>query len=175
MRILITIMAVLALSGCASTVVTDYDSTTAFGKYQSWAFAPEDEKQDFLSLDSARVQSAIEREMKREALSQVNNDDADLLVSYKVVEEEKLDSTGFSYGLGLGRGSFGWGVATAPPVQKVKEGKLVLEFIDTDNSRVVWRAASRRYLNERQSPKARHKLIDEVVADMFKEYPPMKE
>jgi hypothetical protein len=37
---------------------------------------------------------------------------------------------------------------------------------------VIWRAASRRYLNENQSPETRRKLIDEVVQEMFTKYPP---
>lgn len=172
MRIVIAIVVALALSGCASKVLTDYDAATVFSSYTSWTFAPVDKNQDFLSLDGARVQTAVEREMKQGGLQKVSGDQASLLVSWKVVEEEKLDGTGFSYGLGFGRNSFGWGLSTAPPVQKVKEGKLVLEFVDTDTNRVVWRAASRRYLNERQSSQTRQKLIDEIVTDMFKEYPP---
>lgn len=178
MRILMAVVVALTLSGCASKVLTDYDSAAAFSNYTSWAYASVDEiqrqNQSFLSLDGARVQSAIEREMSRKGLREVTGDEADLLVSWQVVEEEQLDSTGVSYGLGFGRNSFGWGVATAPPVKVTKEGKLVLEFVDSDTSRVVWRAASRRYLNERQSSKDRQKLIDEVVTDMFKEYPPGK-
>ncbi|OEY65306.1 DUF4136 domain-containing protein [Marinobacter sp. X15-166B] len=174
MRILMAVLVALSLTGCAGKVVTDYDSTIEFTRYTSWAFAPENANPDFLSLDGARVQAAVEREMRQEGLQQTADTEADLLVTWRVAEEERLDSRGFSYGLGLGHNRFGFGLATVPPVQQVKEGKLVLEFVDTDTKRVVWRAASRRYLNESQSPATREKLIDEVVTEMFKQYPPAR-
>jgi hypothetical protein len=54
----------------------------------------------------------------------------------------------------------------------VEEGKLVVELVDAKTRQVVWRSASRRYLNESQSSESRQALIDEIVADMFEEYPP---
>ncbi|MEE3117537.1 MAG: DUF4136 domain-containing protein, partial [Pseudomonadota bacterium] len=97
---------------------------------------------------------------------------ADLLASWRIVEEERLEQIGVGLGFGLGRGNFGWGLASAPPVREVEEGKLVVELVDTELNEVVWRAASRRYLNENQSPEKRRELIDEVVAEMFSKYPP---
>lgn len=48
----------------------------------------------------------------------------------------------------------------------------MVELADSETKNVVWRAASRRYLNENQSPETRRELIDEVVAEMFTKYPP---
>jgi hypothetical protein len=45
-------------------------------------------------------------------------------------------------------------------------------MVDRTTEEVVWQAASRRYLNENQSPETRRKLIDEVVSEMFSKYPP---
>ena len=163
----------LAMTGCASNVVTDYDSATVFGNYNSWDFAPtKAESEDFVSLDGSRIKSAIERELKQEALRKVPANEADLFVAWRIVEEERLERKGASFGFGFGSGNFGWGIAAPPPVEKVEEGKLVIELVDTSNKRVVWRAASRRYLKEDQSPESRRELIDEIVKDMFDEYPP---
>jgi hypothetical protein len=76
------------------------------------------------------------------------------------------------FGLGFGTGNFGWGLSTAPPIEKIEEGKLVIELVDSETRQVVWRSASRRYLNERQTSESRRELIDEIVTDMFEEYPP---
>lgn len=172
MRIWIVSLMLLALTGCASSVVTDYDQDVVFNSYSSWAFADLAGEKQPLSLDSARVQNAIERSMDRKGLQKVPVDEADLLVSYGIEEVERIERTGISYGLGLGRGAFGLGAATVPPVREVKEGKLVVQLIDSDTDRVVWRAASQRYLNEDQSPETRQELIGEVVAEMFSKYPP---
>ncbi|MDX1756555.1 MAG: DUF4136 domain-containing protein [Marinobacter sp.] len=172
MRIPALLLALSLLAGCASKVVTDYDAAASFENYQTWAFAPGLQAQGFTSLDSARVKNAVTREMAAKQLRSVSSEQADLLVAYQVVEEERLQSYGFSYGLGFGHRPFGWGIASAPPVREVKEGKLVVELVDRASEKVVWRAASRRYLTEDQSPEYRSELIDELVTEMFNRFPP---
>lgn len=171
-RLLMAALIAMALAGCASNVVTDYSSDAAFDNYSTWAFVPVEGDTNFLSLDGTRVQKAIERELALKSMSKVAEAEADLLVSWRITEEERLEQSGVGLGLGFGTGNFGWGVSAPPPVREVKEGKLVVELVDTGSKKVIWRAASRRYLNEKQSPQKRGKLIDEVVAEMFSKYPP---
>lgn len=171
-RILLMSFVVLTMAGCASNVVTDYSSTAVFGNYSTWAFAPEAGESSFVSLDGTRVQAAVERELNRKAMRKAPDNDADLLVNWQIVEEDRLDRTGVGLGFGFGSGNFGWALSSAPPIREVKEGKLVVELVDTSTKQVVWRAASRRYLTESQSPESRRELIDEVVAEMFSKYPP---
>lgn len=174
-RFLMVALAVLvtsAMAGCASNVVTDYNSGVVFGDYSSWAFAPSAGDTAFISLDGNRIQNAVERELNRKAMNKVEAPEADLLVTWQIVEEERLERSGLGLGFGMGRGNFGWGLSSAPPVREVKEGKLVVELVDKSSEEVIWRAASRRYLNENQSPETRRKLVDEVVAEMFSKYPP---
>jgi len=172
MRILFVAAMALVLAGCASNVVTDYNSATVFGNYASWAFAPNQQDSGFTSLDDSRVRNAIERECTRKAMKKLPNTEADLLVSWQIVPEERLEQVGVGLGFGFGRGNFGWALSAPPPVREITEGKLVVELADRRNEEVVWRAASRRYLNENQSPETRRKLIDEVVSEMFSKYPP---
>lgn len=172
MRILLIAAMVAVLAGCASNVVMDYNSATVFGNYTSWAYAPSQQNSEVTSLDDARVRTAIERELNRKALKQTTDTEADLLISWQIVPEDRLEQVGVGLGFGFGRGNFGWGVSAPPPVREITEGKLVIELADRRNSEVVWRAASRRYLNENQSPETRRKLIDEVVSEMFSKYPP---
>ncbi|GGE56128.1 hypothetical protein GCM10011533_05760 [Streptosporangium jomthongense] len=171
-RFLIVALVALAMAGCASNVVTDYNSAAVFDNYSSWAFAPVSDNSAFVSLDGNRVRNAIERELNGKAMSKVDAEKADLLVSWRIVEEDRLEQSGVGLGLGFGTGNFGWGLAAPPPVREVKEGKLVVELVDRSSEQVVWRAASRRYLNEDQSPEKRTKLVNEVVAEMFSKYPP---
>ena len=172
MRILFVAAMALVLAGCASNVVTDYNSATVFGNYASWAFAPNQQDSGFTSLDDCRVRNAIEREFTRKAMKKLPDTEADLLVSWQIVPEERLEQVGVGLGFGFGRGNFGWALSAPPPVREITEGKLVVELADRRNEEVVWRAASRRYLNENQSPETRRKLIDEVVSEMFSKYPP---
>ncbi|SFM37859.1 DUF4136 domain-containing protein [Marinobacter zhejiangensis] len=173
MRITHLILALcVVLSGCAANVVTDYDAAASFDQYQSWAFSGDQQESGFLSLDSARVEAALVRELNAKNLVRRDADEADLLVSYQLVQEDRLETYGFSYGVGFGHRNFGWGLATAPQVREVTEGKLVVRLADRNTQQVVWQAISKRYLNENQSPETRSELIDESVTDMFALYPP---
>ncbi|MBK1852282.1 MULTISPECIES: DUF4136 domain-containing protein [unclassified Marinobacter] len=171
-RFLMVALVAVAMAGCASNVVTDYNSTVVFGDYTTWAFATGAGNSTFVSLDGNRVQNAVERELARKAMSKVEESEADLLVSWQIVEQERLERSGVGLGMGFGTGNFGWGLSAPPPVREVTEGKLVVELVEASSEKVVWRAASRRYLTENQSPKSRSKLVDEVVAEMFSKYPP---
>lgn len=171
-RFLMAALVTLAMAGCASNVVTDYNPAVTYGDYSSWSFAPEAGSSSFVSLDGNRVRSAVERELNLKAMTKVGMPEADLLVSWQIVEEERLEQSGVGLGFGFGTGNFGWGLSAPPPVREVKEGKLVIELVDKSSEEVIWRAASRRYLNENQSPGKRKELVDEVVAEMFSKYPP---
>jgi len=172
MKTIVAGLMVLILAGCTANVVTDYTHAARFGEYASWAYAPEESDSTIVSLDDTRVRAALERELKRKGMRQLPAEEADLLVRWQIVEEERLEQSGVGLGFGFGSGHFGWGVAAPPPVREVKEGKLVVELVDSETMQVVWRAASRRYLRESQSPESRRELIDEVVAEMFSHYPP---
>ncbi|HLV78549.1 MAG TPA: DUF4136 domain-containing protein [Marinobacter sp.] len=172
MRVLFVAAMALMLAGCAGNVVTDYSPTTVFGNYASWAFAPGQQDTGFTSLDDSRVRNALERELDRKNLRKLPDTEADLLVSWQIVPEDRLEQSGLGLGFGFGRGNFGWALSSPPPVREITEGKLVVELADRRAEEVVWRAASRRYLNESQSPQTRRKLIDEVVSEMFSKYPP---
>ncbi|WP_303285235.1 DUF4136 domain-containing protein [Marinobacter sp. SS8-8] len=172
MRFVMLAIVALAMTGCASSVVTDYNSSVVFGNYSSWAFGNGTDSSSFISLDGTRVRAAIERELNRKALRQVPESEADLLVNWQIVPEERLQQIGPGLGFGLGHGSFGWLLSSPPPVREIEEGKLVVELADSESKQVVWRAASRRYLNENQSPETRRELIDELVSEMFARFPP---
>lgn len=171
-RFITCVVVALALAGCASNVVTDYDSATVFGDYKTWAYADDAGAGSFLSLDGSRVKSALERELASKAMKPASAAEADLLVNWHIAREERLEQSGLGLGFGFGTGNFGWGLSAPPPVREVDEGKLVIELADAKSRQVIWRAASKRYLNENQSPETRRKLIDEVVQEMFTNYPP---
>lgn len=171
-RLVTCLLAALAMAGCASNVVTDYNPSTSFGNYNTWAYGADAGADSFMSLDGSRVKSALERELAGKAMKPVSSAEADVLVNWHIVKKERLEQSGLGLGFGFGTGNFGWGLSAPPPVREVDEGKLVIELADAQSRQVIWRATGKRYLNENQSPETRRKLIDEVVQEMFTKYPP---
>ena len=157
------------LAGCASTVSYDYDTTASFADRQRFSFLTP--TQQATTLDSRRIRAAITQELTEKGLVETTTD-ADMLVAYQVEDARRLESSGLSFGLGIGGSRSLFGISTAPPAREVKEGRLVVEIVDPARNEVIWRAASRRNLSPDLTPAKRSTRISEIVADMFKNYPP---
>lgn len=171
--VLVCVLALL-VTGCASNVSTDYDSQAAFATYSSYAFAP-DQSERVQSLDDSRVRNAVDQAMRAEGYEKVPPGEADVWVRFRFEDERKYESTGFSYGLGMFNSPFGFGVSTRPEARPVRQEKLVLELVEPAQSRVVWQGNSREYLTENMGPQTRAELIDELVNNMFMQYPPQEQ
>ncbi len=161
----------ILLSGCASVVI-DYDQQARFGQYDTYAFMPREEGKEYLSLDAARIERSLNRELGARGMRSTLPEEADILVRYDIETEIRNESSGFSYGLGYGRGAYGLGVVTAPDSYQIREGKLVVEFVRPDDKQAIWRGAGRRNLTEEMKPEARQALIDTLITDMLVKFPP---
>lgn len=171
MRTIILLMTAW-LVGCASNVAIDYQSDAAFAEYRTYAFAPRTSDEGVRSLDDERIEQAVRREMRQREFTLLSEDQADVLVRYRVEDTVQLKSSGVGYGLGFGRNNLGIGLSTAPDKRAVKEGKLIVELMQRDSRQVVWRGSGQRNLTERMKPAERTALIDQLVQSMFDKYPP---
>ena len=181
---------VFLLTSCSSMVLYDYDTTTTFSHYDQYQFTlpfiQDVDDQDYVSLDDRRLRMAISRELMTKGFkaSTDESNKADepkkapkaganiLLVRYAIEEVTRLQTTGLSYGFNTFQSHFGLGLHTTPQAKETKEGKLIVELIEPQENRVIWRAISKRYLKESMSPDNRRAFINEMVAEMFKNYPP---
>lgn len=159
----------LFLTGCASTVSYDYDTTASFADRQSFSFLSP--TQQATTLDSRRIRAAIIQELTNKGLIETTTD-ADLLIAYQVEDARRLESSGFSFGFGIGGSRSLFGISTAPPAREVKEGRLVVEIVDPARNEVIWRAMSRRNLSPDLTPAKRSARISEIVKEMFQNFPP---
>lgn len=160
----------VVIGGCA-TVNLDYNPAVRFDSDRSFALvAPE--QPGWRTLDGQRIEAALDQGLRAKGLQPAAADAADILVHYRVEPQLRNESSGFSYGFGWGRGPAGVAVMTSPEGYVVKEGKLVVEMVRSQDQDAVWRAASRRYLNEDMTPQRRETLIRSLVADMLKQWPP---
>lgn len=172
MRLLLLIMVHWVLAGCAATVVYDFDETANFQQSKQYQFE-QTENGDVQSLDRARIHKAIAKQLSLKGFSQVDSG-AGLTVRYRIEEDVRIESTGLSYGVGMSRSHLGVAMHTPVRAREIKEGKLVVEVVETDNSRVIWRAVSQKRLTEQMRPEKRTELVNELVKEMFQNYPPQR-
>ena len=174
---LLLLLTLLALSGCARYVVTDFDREARFADFQNYVFVNKNESGDeqFQTLDASRIENALTRELDKQGMAQMDSrDEADTLIRYWIEDSKRTESTGFSTGIGIRSAPFGFGVATSPSSREIVEGKLIVEVVDAESRRVAWRATGQRNLNEQMSPDRRTELIDRIVREMFDRYPPAR-
>ncbi|CAM4330921.1 DUF4136 domain-containing protein [Vibrio agarivorans] len=173
-RSITLLSALVVISGCASSVATDYDASANFSAYKTFQF--EDRGDAPLSLDGSRIQQAVntELEMKGLSASEQNND---LVVRFDILEASELRADGPTFSFGIGSGSrhsrmgYGIGASTPTRVTEIKYGKIAVDLVDSETNEVVWRSISQRQLRETMKPADRQEFIVEQVHEMFKEYP----
>jgi len=175
---------VLLLASCSTVVLYDFDATTSFNRYNKFhiaqQFTQQPGEQDYASLDNTRIHTAISRALTTKGFQAAKNGSKVsskagpnvLLVRYAIEEVKRLQSTGFSYGFNSFQRHFGFGLSTTPQAKEIIEGKLIVELIEPQENRVIWRAISKRHLKETMSPNDRTVFINELVTEMFKNYPP---
>lgn len=172
MRLLLMVISCLMLAGCAAPVIYDFDNSANFQQNQTFEFE-KPENSGTQSLDRSRIHQAILSELDSKGYAEVEN--APLVVRYRIEEEIRIESTGVSYGVGMSRNHLGVGMHTPVRSREIKEGKLVVEVVEALDNRVIWRAVSQKRLTEQMSPEHRTALVNELVREMFANYPPQIE
>jgi len=172
-RIAAILVLATALSGCARYAITDYDAGSNFDDYRSYSIEKRGDG-EIQSLDATRIERAVRRELSERGLESVD-EGADLKVRYTIEDEKRTESRGPNVGLGfgVGRSPFAFGMSHSPVrTREIREGKLVVQLVDAASERVVWQGTGQRNLTESMGPDSRSQLIDRVVSEMFKDYPP---
>lgn len=163
----------LVVSGCAADVATDYDANANFASFKTYQY--QENPDVAVGLDAARIKKAVDKELAIKGFQQVESN-SDVLVRYRILEGTELQSSGPTFGFGVGGGSYGGGgygvgVRTPERIKEKKFGKLNVELIEAKNNEVVWSSVSQRQLTETMEPADRDVFVQEQVHKMFEEYP----
>jgi hypothetical protein len=161
--------AIVLLSGACASVTTsaDYDRSTDFSKYRTWAWI-ENAEPVGNAIVQKRLAAAIEDELAAKGLTK--SDHPDLLVSMhaRLTQRVTFETTGWGYG----PGRWQTGVRTTP--EEIPVGTLVVDLVDARAKQLVWRGMAKRVLDLMASPEEKEKATRETVARMFAAYPPAR-
>ena len=169
---LVPLLLLFLVSSCVSVrVTTDYDTGADFKKYKTFAFyKPGIDKADISDLDKRRILRAIESELIAKGLQK--SDDPDLLVSIFTKEKERIDIYQGGFGYGYHHygyyGAYGYGGNYA---RSTTEGTLFIDFIDSENKRLVWQGKGTASLRN-SSVEAKEARTKEFVYEILQRYPP---
>lgn len=163
-------IAALAAFGCASTQVkTDKDPTANFPSYRTFTVAKskvvtDGEADPNNTLVADRIHTAIQDELMTKGLQPATQDRPDLLVAFTAGNRTRreLDGVWMSYGwyVPSGDGNDVW-------IDETPEGTLVIDFIDANTRKLVWRSVARVDDAQLIEPDT----IEKAVGKALKEFP----
>lgn len=161
-----------AEAGPAGKVVV-MESAATIAPGSTWAWAPftttSPDPRVANDIMQERVTRAVESSMASHGLRRSSRADARYLVTYHVAVANKVKVSSTP---NMGRACGFRGCISASgssiDVQPYAEGTLVIDIIERDTGRLVWRAASKKKVSEKDATQAK---INAVVADMTKTLP----
>jgi len=165
----------ILLVGCAPISTNfDYDVSWDFESLKTYQLLspPVDSAVNSLSRD--RVRNAINSELIARGYNEVDTD-PDFQVAYHVGSQDKIQVSDWGYGYG-GRGSYyGYGGRrSAVDVYQYQEGSLIVDIVDTDTHKLIWRGTARKVLDTNPTPEQRTATVNAAVAKILADFPPKK-
>jgi len=176
-RLLMCIFAVLTLSACGGVVPqVGYSSGLKLSPAPSYTFLARDTLRGYNplgnDLTNNRIELAIEKTFSARGYPyQSQPSEADLLVSYFVLGVDK------QYLVNYNRGvrpcvQCPMSETSVSAVQKYQRGTLIIDLLDPQTQRSVWRGSLNKMIKADQSPTERNKSIRETTLAILAQYPP---
>lgn len=179
LRWLFSLLAIVALAGCASTPEThaDYDETVDFAQYRSFAFFDKvgTDEADYESLTTRHLKASTRRELEARGY-RYSESAPDLLVNFdaSVTQQTRVRSAPMLYGGYYGYGYPGyygfWGGYYEPYVYQYEEGTLKIDIVDARRKQLVWEGVTVGRITDK-ARQDRSAAIDTAVRDMFTQFP----
>ncbi|UZE97076.1 DUF4136 domain-containing protein [Alkalimarinus alittae] len=184
MKKTIILLTAIALSACSSLKTnSDYDPEINFDNLKTYAWIVKQTDKPSYQLNSlldGRVRASVDKQLQLKGLSKTDTNDADILINYLTQIDKKVNidtfnsSFGYSpyYGAGWRRGG---SIQTHTTVNEYEVGTLVLDIVDRQSNRLIWRGSVADTIREKNTPEERMNSINAAVIEMLKQYPPNPE
>jgi len=176
---LIVLSSVFLLGACSTNYVpeTDQSSSYDFSKVETYSVIGDEQLKNpmFSDIDRERFEAAIDISMEQRNVEEVNPDKADVLVSYFVVTKDKV-KVNSTYSGGYASSCYRCGYAYGGGVSHIStrnyvEGTLVVDIIDNNTERSVYRSTLTKPLKSYETTKEREQAINKAVKDMMEKLP----
>ncbi len=176
------VLIALVLAGCASQKVDwDYDPGRSLAglKTYAWLETSEDVKKKGYQLDALmdqRVQDAVDRGLQAKGLRRVkgsasNTAQVDFLVNYMTTVKTRRDEQQITTSFGYGYSPWGVGMNTETRIKDYEEGTLIVDMIDPQTKKLIWRGQYRSRLKEKMTPQERTDRINQSINAILSGFP----
>jgi hypothetical protein len=178
------------VGGCSGIQVSqDYDPSTNFGLYRTFAWAPEPtQKSGDVLIDSPfmdrRIRNAIETTLQSRGYPKVEGGRPDFLVTYQLVvrTQVEIDTVGPAFGWGAYPYPYGYwgypypywgGIDYTTFINQYEVGTLLIDFTDAKTHQLFWRGVGSRRISQQSTPEKSTEVVDRTVGEILAQYPPL--
>lgn len=172
------LLAVIFLAGCTTgpTVRVDRDTTANMTQYRTFGFydRQETDKARYSTITTARLKEATIRELEKLGYRH-DESNPDLLINLSANVSDRVDVNKTAMPV---RGVYGFrpagfvalsGTAYSVDVRQYKAGTLIIDLIDAQQKRLVWRGIAEGELNK-STKKDPAGTIDRAVTSIFSQF-----
>ncbi len=175
---LTSLILLFLITSCNSIkVVADYETTTDFSQYKTFAFYKKGiDKAEISDLDKRRILKAVEAELMAKGFTK--SETPDLLVNIFAKSTRKVDVNNNNFGYGFGAyGYHGWypwyyGPNFGTTISEYTEGTLFVDLIDANKKELAWQGIGSGGLTTSGNVEKKEARIKEFVAQIMAQYPP---
>lgn len=147
----------------------NYLPGTDFSKYKTFRWVTVEGHRYPSQLVDAQIKQAIESQLVAKGMTESENADADLYVTYQVAIDQQQQWNAYGGGFGWRRGM---GTATATS-STINIGTLVLDFYDVATKQQIWSGSATKQLNPSKDPAKNQKNLNNAMAKLLKNFPPL--
>jgi len=165
-RLALLTLAAAAVACSTLQVDTDYAPGTDFSKYRTFTLKHGAAARNAIAVE--RFELSLGNALTARGLKQVA-DGADLNVfdHFIIGKDTQLNT----YGYGGWGGRWGGGMHTTQ-VEQIPTGTVVVDLVDPQTNKMVWRGVAKDELSTTATPEQRQQKADEVARKLFENFPP---
>jgi len=176
-RRLLVLALVTSLGGCAQIIVSsDHDPSASFSGLRTYAWRSDpptlpDDPRLSGPFFAAQVHKAVDKGLAAKGYEEVTSGEPHFLVGYHVVLQEKLETATMNTSYGYRRG-WGWGGMSQTHLSSFEQGTLILDIVDPETKRLVWRGSAKAVVDFSASKEKRERRLNRAVKKLLKSFPP---
>lgn len=179
---LILVLCMLMLSACSTLKTTsDFDPNASFANLKTYNWLPQkfkpsgDPKLDSNQLLHKRINLAMENWFNQHGYSKQSASEADLLIGYFVVVEQKTEITVLhdSYGYPYGWRRYGYYPTRSQTyAREFDQGTLIIDIVSNKTQKLLWRGTAIDEIEPLPTPEEKSARVQSVVDAILQAFPP---
>lgn len=153
-------------------VYTDYDETTDFTRYKSFAFY-KDMNTGLDTLDQVRLQNALRSTLEEKGYSY--SQETDFIINFYTEVSKENASNRLGISIGTMGAHVGGNIASGIPISSNRRIlHTTVEMVNAASNTLYWQGVAETRLKKNPTPEERTQLFKKIAKEVLRDYPQNK-